>query len=112
MHGIVTKIEKNNIPPQLILNVDQKPLKYVPVDNEHLAPRGETSVTIERSLDKRSITGTFAISLHGDFLPTQLIYSGKTYIDFQKASAPVSFQSISQIPTNPSSSWKRSSQPM
>ena len=78
LHKIVTKVEKHNTPPELILNIDQTPLKYVPVGNETLAPRGETSVTIEESLDKLSITGTFAISLHGDFLPMQLIYGDKT----------------------------------
>ena len=78
LQEIVTKVEKNNIPPELILNIDQTPLKYVLVGNETLAPRGETSVTIEGSSDKRSITGTLAISLHGDFLPMQLIYGGKT----------------------------------
>ena len=104
LHEIVTKVEKHNIPPELILNIDQTPLKYVPVGNETLAPRGETSVTIGGSSDKRSITGTFAISLQGDFLPMQLIYGGKTSqslpIDFQKVSASVLTQSISQIPTN------------
>ena len=78
LHEIVTKVEKHNIPPKLILNIDQTPLKNVPVGNETVAPRGETSVTIEGSSDKRSITGTFAISLHGHFLPMQLIYGGKT----------------------------------
>ena len=43
LHEIVTKVEKHNIPPELILNIDQTPLKYVPVGNETLAPRGETS---------------------------------------------------------------------
>ena len=78
LHEIVTKVEKHNIPPEHILNIDQTSLKYVPVGNETLAPRGETSVGIKGSSDKCSITGTFAISLHGDFLPLQLIYGGKT----------------------------------
>ena len=78
LHEIVTKVEKNNIPPELILNIDQTPLKYVPVGNETLTPRGETSVTIEGSSYKHSMTGTFAISLHRDFLLMQLIYGGKT----------------------------------
>ena len=39
-----------------------------------MAPRSSTAVTIEGSNDKRMITGTFA----GKFLPTQLIYGGKT----------------------------------
>ena len=78
LHEIVTKVEKNNIPPKLILNIDQTPLKYVPVGNETLTPRGETSVTIEGSSYKHSMTGKFAISLHRDFLLMQLIYGGKT----------------------------------
>ena len=78
LHEIVTKVEKQNIPPELILNIDQTPLKYVPVGNETLTPRGETSITIEGNSDKHSITGTFAISLHRLFLPVQLIYGGKT----------------------------------
>ena len=78
LHEIVAKVEKHNIPPELIINIDQTPLKYIPVGNETLAPRGETAVTIEGSADKRMITGTFAISLYGEFLPMQLIYGGKT----------------------------------
>ena len=59
------RVEKQNIPPELILNIDQTPLRYVPAGNETLAPRDETSVTIEESSDKRSITETFAISPNG-----------------------------------------------
>ena len=33
---------------------------------------------IDRSANKRLITGTFTISLHGEFLPMQLIYGGTT----------------------------------
>ena len=70
LHEIVSKVEKHNIAPELILNIDQTPLKYVPVGNE--------TFTIEGSSDKLSITGAFAIFLHGYFLPMQLIYGGKT----------------------------------
>ena len=31
LHNIVTLVEEHNIPRNLILNLDQKPLKYVPV---------------------------------------------------------------------------------
>ena len=43
-----------------------------------MAKRISTSVTIEGSDDKRMITGTFAVTLSGNFLSMQLIYSGKT----------------------------------
>ena len=62
----------------MIINIDETLLKYVPVRNETLAAGGEHSGTIEGDRNKRLITGTFTISLHGEFLPMQLIYGGKT----------------------------------
>ena len=49
LHEIVTKVEKHNIPPELILNIDQTPLKYVSVDNETLAslsPSKEAQINV------------------------------------------------------------------
>ena len=97
LHDIVSKVEKYNIPSALIINIDQTPLKYVPVGNETLAARGEQSVTIEGSADKRSITGTFAISFNGDFLPMQLIYGGKTSQSLPRFEFPRGFS----LSTNP-----------
>ena len=91
LHEIVSIVEKHKIPPALIINIDQPPLKYVSVGNETLAPRGETSVTIEGSADKRSITGTFTISLHGEFFPVQLIYGGKTSQSLPRFEFPSGF---------------------
>ena len=39
---------------------------------------GEASVPVTNSSDYRQITGTFGISMAGEFLPIQLIYQGKT----------------------------------
>ena len=91
LHEIVSIVEKHKIPPALIINIDQAPLKYVSVGNETLAPRGETSVTIEGSADKRSITRTFAILLYGEFLPMQLIYGGKTSQSLPRFEFPSGF---------------------
>ena len=77
-HEIDTYVEKFKITPFIILNLDQTPLKYVPVSQETMAPCGSTVVTIERTNDKRMITGTFAITFSGKLLPIQLIYEGKT----------------------------------
>ena len=77
-HDIVSGVEEFNIPETLIINIDQTPLKYVPVSKETMAKRNSTSVTTEGSDDKRMITGTFAVTLGGNFLPMQLIYGGKT----------------------------------
>ena len=72
LHDIVDTVEKYEIPLSVILNLDQTPLKYVPVGNETIALSGSQSVTIEGSSDKRCITGTFAITIHGEFLPVHL----------------------------------------
>ena len=84
-------MEQHKIPPALIVNFDQTPIKYVPVGNESLAEKGTTNVTIEGSGDKRCITGTFAISLAGSFLPIQLIYAGKTTQSIPKFKFPAGF---------------------
>ena len=47
LHDTVSKVEKYDIPSALAVNIDQGPLKYVPVGNETMAAKGEQSVTIE-----------------------------------------------------------------
>ena len=61
LHDIVSKVGEYNIPSSLIVNIDQTPIKYVPVGSESLAEKGVKNVTIEGSADKRTITGTFGI---------------------------------------------------
>ena len=75
---MVKKIEENDIPVSLVLNLDQTPSKFVPDLNKTLAKKGSKIVSITGSTDKRIITATFVITLSGDFLPIQLIYGGKT----------------------------------
>ena len=77
LYDIVSKVDQRDIPSALIVNIDQTPLKYVPVGDETMATKREHYVTIEGSANKRSITGTFAISLDRNFLPVQLIRGGK-----------------------------------
>eukprot|EP00794_Sanderia_malayensis_P006691 gene6691-7447_t len=88
---IVTTIEKYNIPPSLIINLDQTPSKYVPVGNTTLAQKNSCNVIVAGSSDKRTITATFAITLRGDFLPMQLIYGGKTNQSLPRYKFPQSF---------------------
>ena len=78
LHEVVNTIEEQNIPPSLIINLDQTPTKFVPGSNSTLAKTGSTNVPIIGMSDKRMITATFAITLNGTFLPMQLIYGGKT----------------------------------
>eukprot|EP00794_Sanderia_malayensis_P013335 gene13335-14713_t len=49
---IVTTIEKFNIPPSLIINLDQTPSKYVPVGNTTLAQKNSCNVIVAGSSDK------------------------------------------------------------
>ena len=91
LHDIVSKEEEYNIPSSLIVNIDQTPIKYVPVGNESLAEKGVKNVTIEGSADKRTSTGTFGISKSRVFLPMQLIYGGKTTQSIPKFKFPKEF---------------------
>ena len=75
---LVSRVEEFNIPETLIININQTPLKYVSVSKETMEKKNKSpSVTIEGSDDKKMITGTFAVTLRGNFLPMQLICSGK-----------------------------------
>ena len=91
LHNIVTLVEEQNIPQNLILNLDQTPLKYVPVSHKTMAKKGVKSVAIAGSAGKRSITRTFVITLNGDFLRLQLIYGGKTNQNFPGTNFPILF---------------------
>ena len=50
LHDIISKVEEYNIPTSLIVNIDQTPIKYVPVGSESLAEKGVKNVTIEECL--------------------------------------------------------------
>ena len=91
LHNIVTLIEEHNIPESLVMNLDQTPLKYVPVSHNTMAKNGVKSVSIAGSGDKRGITGTFVITLDGKFLPIQLIYGGKMKKSLPRYKFPESF---------------------
>ena len=66
------------IPPELVINIDQTPLRFYLMPTHTLTKKGEASVPITNSSDYRQITGTFGIGMAGEFLPIQLIYQGKT----------------------------------
>ena len=68
------ELEDNDIPPPLVLNLDETLSKYIPVLNKTIAPKGSKTVPIQESTEKRMVTASFAITLNGHFLPVQLIY--------------------------------------
>ena len=91
IHEIVNKVEKFQIPPSLILNLDQTNSKYVSMNKTTLARQGSKSVPIAGLNDKRSMTATFTITLNGTFLPMQLIYGGTTSQSWAKVEFPETF---------------------
>ena len=91
LHNIVKKIEDNDIPPSLVLSLDQTPSKYRPVLNKTMALKGSKTVPIKGSTEKRMITATFTITLDDHFLPVQLIYGGKSSKNLPRVNLPKSF---------------------
>ena len=91
LHNVVVLLEEHEIPRELVMNLDQTPLKYVPVSHHTMAEKGTKSVANAGSADERCITGTFVITLKGDFLPVKLIYGGKTAQSLPRFKFPESF---------------------
>ena len=87
-------VEENKIPQNLIMNLGQTPLKDVPVSHHIMAKKGVKSVSIAANSDKRCITGTFVITLEGDFLLLQLIYCGKAKQSLPRYKFPESFSRV------------------
>ena len=75
---ISAAISEHDIPTSLVINLDQTPLSYVSPGKYTFSFKGAKNVPIRGVDDKRQITGTFAVTLTGKFLPMQLIYKGKT----------------------------------
>ena len=66
------------IPGELVLNWDQTGIKFVPSLIWTMERRGERRVEMVGVNDKCQITAVFCGSAIGEFLPIQLIYTGKT----------------------------------
>ena len=90
-HQIAKFVERYEIPPSLIINIDQTPSKLAPVSSRTMAKKNSKHVSIAGATDKKAITATFAITQSNDFLPMQLIYGGKTKQSFPRFKFPASF---------------------
>jgi len=88
LQEVVTTVEMENIPPELILNWDQTGIKIVPTTTWTMERRGSKRVEVVGTNDKRQITAVFCGTIQGDFLPVQLIYAGKTARCHPKFSFP------------------------
>ena len=78
MSEVVTTVEMEDIPAELILNWDQTGIKIVPSNTWTMDRQGSQRVEVAGVNDKRIITAVFCGTLTGDFLPVQVIYKGKT----------------------------------
>ena len=81
----------NDIPLDLVLNLDQTPLSYVSPGKYTFCLKGSGTVPIKGVDDKRQITATFTVSATGAFLTIQLIYQGTTKRCLPKFEFPKEF---------------------
>lgn len=75
---ISNAILEHSIHDEVILNIDQTLLGFTAPNKATCAEKGAQSVAIANVDGKRQITGTLCITISGEFLPIQLIYSGVT----------------------------------
>ena len=71
-------VDLEEISHTLIINWDQTAIHYVPPSSWTMEVEGSKRVDLGGKDDKRQITACFAGTMTGDFLPTQLVYEGKT----------------------------------
>ena len=68
----------HEIPEDLIINFDQTALPYVCTGKRTYHTQGASNVPLVGRGKKKQITGTFTITMTGQFLSLQLIYQGTT----------------------------------
>ena len=68
----------HEIPEDLIVSFDQTPLPYICTGKRTYHKQGSSNVPLVGKGKKKQITGTFAVTMMGQFLPMQLIYQGTT----------------------------------
>ena len=78
LDDLVTTVQLEEIPAELILNWDQTGIRLIPASSSTMKQKGVKRVEVVGQNDKHLITAIFCGSLQGDFLPLQLIYKGKT----------------------------------
>ena len=85
---IKAEVLMNEIPPQLIFNWDQTVIQLVPTGQWTMHRAKEKVIPIANSDDKRQITAVLAATLTGEYLPPQVIYTGKTLRCHPKVTFP------------------------
>ena len=88
LRDIQAEVVMNDIPKDLIFNWDQTAIQLVPTGDWTMNEAKAEKVVIANSDDKRQITAVLAATMTGEYLPTQLIYKGKTTRCHPKVSFP------------------------
>lgn len=78
LNQVVSIIKVHNIPDSIAINLDQTGLNLVPSSDWTMAQKGSKRIDLAGLGDKYQITLTFAATLSEQFLPMQLLYTGKT----------------------------------
>lgn len=79
LRNVDKAVKEFSIPPELILNSEQTLSSYVSVGRYTISFSGAKTVAIKGLTQTQTyITLNFVISLAGEFLPMQIIYTGKT----------------------------------
>ena len=75
---VVTTVGMEEIPPELIFNMDQTGIKLVPSTSWSMEQKGVKRVEGAGQNDKRQVTAVLCGTIQGDLLPLQIFYKGKT----------------------------------
>ena len=72
LNNFVLIVEKHLIPSCIVISLDQSTLKCILARHHTIAKKDLISVPFTGLRDKRSITGTYTVTLDGRFFPMQL----------------------------------------
>ena len=78
LDDVVTTVEMEEIPPELIFNWDQTGIKLVPSTSWTMEQKGVKRVEVAGQNDKRQVTAVSCGTIKGDLLPLHIIYKGIT----------------------------------
>ena len=78
LHRVAKCVGQHNVPPEMVVNIDQTGAPIVPVSNWTLAEEGSRQVPIVGKEDKRQITVLMGASAAGELLPPEVLYQGTT----------------------------------
>ena len=77
LDDVVTTVEMEEIPLELIFNWDQTGIKLVPSTSWSMEQKGVQRVEVAGQNDKHQVTAVVCGTIQGDLLPLQIIYKGK-----------------------------------